>query len=82
VSRTLKAIIKWSHIGGEIKIMEGFTLPRRTKVNFSVPIPPIPKPPGVTEEITVLISSYTCMDCGFETESYGIMEDHQKSHIR
>ncbi len=77
----LKAIIEWTDSGGEIKIMEGFTLPPRTKVIFSVPIPPIPKPPGVTEDITVLISSFRCIDCGFETESYSDMEEHQKTHI-
>ena len=54
-------------------------MPPRTTVEMSIGLPLEAKPPGVVEEAFVSISAYNCIDCGFTTESFGLMMEHQES---
>lgn len=78
MSKRLKAIMKWTDLGMEIQLIEGFTLPSRTRVDVSFANPPARKPPGTVEEILVYIAAYNCVDCDFSTESFDAMMQHQK----
>jgi len=75
----LKAIIEWADTGVAVRMIEGFDLPPKTGVEMSFPLPLSPKPTGMVEETFVLISAYKCKDCGFETESFDLMMEHQRS---
>lgn len=79
MSKSLKAIIKWTDRGGvEIQTIEGFDLPPRTGIDISFGIPLGRKPPGTVEEALVYAEAYKCMDCDFSTESLIEMMQHQK----
>ena len=77
--RNLKAIIEWTETGSVVKTTETFSLPSRTSVELMLSVPLSPKAPGVIEEVSASISAYRCIDCDFETQSFEIMEEHQKS---
>lgn len=77
--RKLRAIVVWTATGADVRNIEGFDIPPRTKVEMRFPVPPSPKPVGTVEETFVLISAFRCMDCSFETESFDLMSQHQKS---
>jgi len=77
--RNLKAVIEWTDTGLVMRNVETFDLPPKTEVEMSFPVPLSPKPAGTVEETFVLISAYKCRDCGFETESFDLMMEHQRS---
>ena len=76
--KRVRAIIKWAAEGFSVQNIEGFDLPPRTVINMSFAIPLERKPPGVVEEALVYISDYKCVDCGFSTEFFDAMMQHQK----
>jgi len=79
MSKKLRAIIQWCPDGPAIQTIEGFDLPPRTTVEMSFGLPHNAKPSGVVEETFVYISAYKCIDCGFNTDSFDLMAEHQES---